>query len=228
MAFARVIAIFLLFGLASAAAEDLTTLAGRTYKEARVSKVFPDGVIVIHASGTARIKYTDLPPEWRGRYNFDPEKAEAFAEAEAKKQAAFEAQRRAAMAKEQEKVLESQLAARKAATSFSPVTKDHIKQIWLRELAKPVSPLAKDASAEESEKRAQASAIRSGKFDLIAEKLALEQNIRRLTERGLAEEAEKYRQQLLTTVGLIEIRNRGEDPVPVPPRELLFLIPRGG
>ncbi|MFT5466674.1 MAG: hypothetical protein ACI8UO_001774 [Verrucomicrobiales bacterium] len=222
----RILALVLALGLGSATAEDLTTLAGRTYLEARVTKVFPDGVIIFHSKGVAKVGYTNLPNDWQERFEFDPEKAKAFAEIEAKRKTAFEAWKRTAIAREQETELDRQLEAKKAAETYNPITAEQVKQIWLLELAKPGSPLAKDPKAEAAARRSQASSIQVGRYDDFAEKLAMEQNIRRLQDRGMTQLAENYFQQLLELERQFELRKLGSNPVKAPPRDLLFLIPR--
>ena len=76
---------------------DITTLDGKTYRDCRVSRVFPDSVCVLWPEGGARIKFVNLPEPFRAKFGYDPERAAAFARAEASRQeherAVLEAQR---------------------------------------------------------------------------------------------------------------------------------------
>lgn len=56
---------------------EITTLQGRTFRHCEIVRVHPDGVSFRHATGAARILFSDLSPEWRGRLGYDPEKAAA-------------------------------------------------------------------------------------------------------------------------------------------------------
>jgi hypothetical protein len=69
-------------------AADLTTLSGRTYKQARVMRVEPDGINYMFAGGIVKIPFTDLPEAVRKLYGYDPKQAAAFSEADAEAQRA--------------------------------------------------------------------------------------------------------------------------------------------
>ena len=57
-------------------AEDLVT-PSKTYRNARVSRVDPDGIRIIHSAGVCEVQYADLPPEWQQRYGDDIARAAA-------------------------------------------------------------------------------------------------------------------------------------------------------
>ncbi len=73
-------------------AEDVTTLSGTTYHELRLVRVEPDGVVWEHATGMAKVLFTDLPEPVRRQYHYDAAKATAFQAAQAREQAQFAAQ----------------------------------------------------------------------------------------------------------------------------------------
>jgi hypothetical protein len=58
--------------------ESIETLTGRIYKQCRITQVHPDGISMLHASGAAKILFTDLAQEWRDRFGYDPGKAAAY------------------------------------------------------------------------------------------------------------------------------------------------------
>jgi hypothetical protein len=77
--YATAFAFFVAFALSAAVAEDLTTLTGRTYTNANVSRVDGDGITVLYPGGGSKIAFTNLPPEIQKKYGYDPEKAAAIA-----------------------------------------------------------------------------------------------------------------------------------------------------
>lgn len=55
----------------------LTTLGGREYNEAFITRVSDVGLEIRHAHGIARISATDLEPAWRNRFHWDDEESMA-------------------------------------------------------------------------------------------------------------------------------------------------------
>ena len=72
--------------LSSAIAIDLTTKDGKTYKDATVSRVEPDGIVIISKTGIIKLYFKELPKELQEKYGYDAAKAEAYTAAEAEKQ----------------------------------------------------------------------------------------------------------------------------------------------
>ena len=90
---ARWLAAGLLAWLAAAPlgrAEDLTTLAGVTYRQVRVVRVEPDGIVWEHSTGVCKVDFTDLSEVLRRKYHYDAKQAAAYqaAQARAREQAA--------------------------------------------------------------------------------------------------------------------------------------------
>lgn len=83
--------ILLLAGAALHAEEvipELRTLTGKKYENCTVVKVHPDGVSFRHATGAARVLFTDLSSSWREKWGYDPNLAASYQdEIEAKRQA---------------------------------------------------------------------------------------------------------------------------------------------
>jgi chromosome segregation ATPase len=61
-----------------ALAEDFKTIDGKEYKNVKVSRVEPDGIVLSSKSGISKIYFTELPKEVQERFNYDPEKATAY------------------------------------------------------------------------------------------------------------------------------------------------------
>jgi hypothetical protein len=73
-------------------ADDFKTLSGKEYKDATVSRIEPDGIVVKTKSGLSKLYFTELPNEVQRRFNYDPQRAAAFAAAEAANYAATQNQ----------------------------------------------------------------------------------------------------------------------------------------
>ncbi len=74
-------ALFILFTASlslSALAEDLTTTDGRIFTAYKITKVDPDGICIMHESGTAKIPFAKLPEALQKQHGYDPAKAAAF------------------------------------------------------------------------------------------------------------------------------------------------------
>jgi hypothetical protein len=64
-----------------ARADDITTLKGEKLVGVTISRVEPDGLVVIKSDGIVKIPFTELPPEVRTKYGYDPQKAAQFSAA---------------------------------------------------------------------------------------------------------------------------------------------------
>jgi len=92
--------------------ERIATLDGKTYEKVTLEKVEPDGLLVTFApveggSGTAKLKFRNLPPDLRDRFGYDPARAADYEAARAHgaaiwlaESAAWTEQRRTALAEQ--------------------------------------------------------------------------------------------------------------------------------
>lgn len=70
---------FLILSFASAAfPEDFKTVNGKEYKDATISRVEPDGIVVKTKSGIAKVYFAELPREVQERFHYDQQKASAY------------------------------------------------------------------------------------------------------------------------------------------------------
>jgi hypothetical protein len=68
---------------------QITTRAGKTYHNVEVIRADPDGIVIQYRPndgglGLAKLKFGNLPDELRNQYDYDPEHAAAFEEAQLK------------------------------------------------------------------------------------------------------------------------------------------------
>jgi hypothetical protein len=82
---------------------DITTRDGKTYKHAKVTAIYPDGLSITHSTGVSKVPFDNLPDTIQKEYNYDPAKAAASSRAaeEAKKAEAAQA---AAAQRERERI----------------------------------------------------------------------------------------------------------------------------
>jgi hypothetical protein len=70
--------IFAVLLVMPAMAEEIREVDGTTYRKARVTQVDPDGVVISHEKGVAKVDFVKLPPEMRQRFGYDERKAGIF------------------------------------------------------------------------------------------------------------------------------------------------------
>jgi hypothetical protein len=58
-------------------AEDFKTINGKEYKNATVSHIEADGIVVKTKSGIAKIYFVELPKEVQARFGYDADKLKA-------------------------------------------------------------------------------------------------------------------------------------------------------
>ncbi len=84
---------FLILCLTSAAfAEDFKTVNGKEYKDAAVTHVEPDGIVVKTNSGVTKIYFTELPKEVQEQFHYDSAKAASYSAEQAANYTAYQKQ----------------------------------------------------------------------------------------------------------------------------------------
>jgi hypothetical protein len=71
----RLLTFLILPFISVALADDFKTLTGKEYKDARVSRVEPDGIVLTSKSGISKVYFTELPKDVQARFGYDPQKA---------------------------------------------------------------------------------------------------------------------------------------------------------
>jgi hypothetical protein len=83
----------LIFSVASAAlSEDFKTVNGKEYKDATISRVEPDGIVIKTKSGMSKVYFAELPKEVQERFHYDSQKATAFSAEQAANYAVYQKQ----------------------------------------------------------------------------------------------------------------------------------------
>jgi hypothetical protein len=89
---AKVLAFLILSFTAAAFAEDFTTINGKEYKDATVTRVEPDGIVVKTKSGVTKVYFAELPKDAQERFHYDSEKAASYSAEQAANYAAYQKQ----------------------------------------------------------------------------------------------------------------------------------------
>jgi hypothetical protein len=96
---------FLMLALASAAfAEDFKTVTGKEYKDATITRVEPDGIVLKTKSGITKVHFAELPKEVQERFHYDPQKATAYTAEQSAGYAAYQKQQEEAAQRQREEL----------------------------------------------------------------------------------------------------------------------------
>ena len=60
-----------------ALADDFRTIRGKEYRDATVSRIEPDGIVLRAKSGIVKLYFIELPKEVQERFHYDPQQAAA-------------------------------------------------------------------------------------------------------------------------------------------------------
>jgi chromosome segregation ATPase len=74
----KLFTILLLSFAAAALSEDFKTVNGKEYKDATVTRVDPDGVVVKTKSGITKVYFIELPKEVQEQFHYDSGKAASY------------------------------------------------------------------------------------------------------------------------------------------------------
>ncbi|SRR6266487_353957 len=84
----RALAFLILCFASIVLADDFKTIEGKEYKNATVSHVEPDGIVLTSSSGISKVYFTELPKEVQERFHYDAANGDAYsAEQNAKQEA---------------------------------------------------------------------------------------------------------------------------------------------
>jgi len=89
---AKVFTLFILCFTSAAVAEDFTTVNGKEYTEATVTRVDPDGIVVKTKSGITKVYFTELPRQVQERFHYDSAKAASYSSEQTANYTAYQKQ----------------------------------------------------------------------------------------------------------------------------------------
>ena len=88
----KVVTFCILLVASAVLSEDFKTLNGKEYKDATVSRIEPDGIVVKTKSGITKVYFAELPKEVQERFHYDPNHAGAYAAEQSANYAAYQKQ----------------------------------------------------------------------------------------------------------------------------------------
>jgi chromosome segregation ATPase len=88
----KLFTILLLSFAAVALSEDFKTVNGKEYKDATVTRVEPDGIVVKTNSGITKVYFTELPKDVQEHFHYDSEKAASYSAEQAANYTAYQKQ----------------------------------------------------------------------------------------------------------------------------------------
>jgi thiol-disulfide isomerase/thioredoxin len=74
----KVLPFFILCFTTAALADDFKTVQGKEYKNATVSRVEPDGIVLKSKSGISKVYFAELPPDVQKRFHYNAAIASAY------------------------------------------------------------------------------------------------------------------------------------------------------
>src|ERR1043166_7493721 len=89
---AKIFSFVFLYASSLALADDFKTLDGKQYNNVSVSRIEPDGIVLVTSSGISKVYFTELPKDVQEHFRYDAAKAAAYSSNQAAVQAAFQKQ----------------------------------------------------------------------------------------------------------------------------------------
>ena len=115
----KLFTILLLSFAAAALSEDFKTVNGKEYKDATITRVEPDGIVVKTNSGVTKIYFIELPKDVQEHFHYDSGKAASYSAEQAANYTAYQKQQEESRRQQQDADAKNNaaLAAQQAATN---------------------------------------------------------------------------------------------------------------
>jgi hypothetical protein len=88
----KVLTFIILCSTSAVFAEDFKTVNGKEYKDATITRVEPDGIVVKTNSGVTKIYFTELPKDVQEHFHYDSGKAASYSAEQAANYTAYQKQ----------------------------------------------------------------------------------------------------------------------------------------
>jgi hypothetical protein len=88
----KLLTILILSFISAAFSEDFETVNGKEYKDATITRVEPDGIVVKTKAGITKVYFGELPKEIQERFHYDQQKASAYSAEQAANYTAYQKQ----------------------------------------------------------------------------------------------------------------------------------------
>ena len=133
----KVVTVLIFSVVGAALAEDLKTINGKEFKDATVTRVEPDGIVVKTKSGMSKVYFAELPKEVQERFHYEPQKASAYSAEQAANYAAYQNQQAEAQRQREEAAAKNNaiLAQQQAAKNRTQTLQNHYATLQQEENA---------------------------------------------------------------------------------------------
>jgi hypothetical protein len=71
----KLLSFLILSFISVAQADDFKTVTGKEYKDATVTRVEPDGIVLTNKAGISKVYFAELPKDVQERFGYDPRRA---------------------------------------------------------------------------------------------------------------------------------------------------------
>ena len=71
----KLLSFLILSSISVARADDFKTITGKEYKNATVSRIEPDGIVLTNKAGISKVYFTELPKDVQERFGYDSQRA---------------------------------------------------------------------------------------------------------------------------------------------------------
>src|SRR5262245_50805494 len=131
----RILTILLLSFASAALSEDFHTVNGAEYKDATVTRVEPDGIIVKTNSGVTKVYFTELPKEVQEQFHYDSAKAASYSAEQAANYTTYQKQQEETRRQQQDAEAKNNaaLAEQQAATNRTQALQTRYAQLQKQE-----------------------------------------------------------------------------------------------
>lgn len=180
---------------------ELRTEKGRTFVNAKVIAVEPDGLRLQHETGVSKVAFWELPEGVRKNYPHDPEKAAQYARASeaANRDAIFAAEQERLRVEQAEMKRKAGVAPEVELDTNGPITIEQVKARWLvSNASRSLNYGDRHYASREAEIANYRNDVLAGVYDREAEKMAMRHNFEWYLKEGRTEQAELAQKRLAT------------------------------
>jgi hypothetical protein len=107
----KVLTFSILSFISAVLADDFKTLNGKEYKDATITRVEPDGIVLKTKSGIMKVYFMELPKDVQERFHYDSEKGASYSAEQAANYAAYQKQEQEAQHERENKAAKNKAAA---------------------------------------------------------------------------------------------------------------------
>jgi len=131
----KLLTILLLSFAAAALSEDFKTVNGKEYKDATVTRIEPDGIVVKTNTGITKVYFTELPKDVQQHFHYDAGQAASYSAEQAANYTAYQKQQEETRRQQEDGQAKynAGLAEQQAATNRTQALQNHYGELQKQE-----------------------------------------------------------------------------------------------